>query len=266
MRIIAVDDEAPQLETILEYLTELYPGAEIKGFTKVSEVLTYAESETADIALLDISMPGNINGINLGQILRNKNKRMKLLYCTGYSDYAMDAFKMHANGYLRKPIQKEDLRREMEYVMQMPVFDSDEKPYIHTFGNFDVFVNNRPIVFKRSKSKETLAYLVDREGAWVSNRELIVALWDESGSDTAFSKYITTLVNEMVAALDSVNIGHIVERQRGKVRLLKNEVICDYYEYLEGNKQARIRFHNEYMSQYSWGEETLASLVLNRRS
>ncbi len=264
MRIIAVDDEAPQLETIMEYLTELYPNAEIKGFTKVSEVLNYMERETADIALLDISMPGNINGINLGEILRRKNKRIKLLYCTGFSDYAMDAFKMHANGYLQKPIQKEDLRHEMEYAIQMPVFGSSEKPYIHTFGNFDVFVNNRPITFKRSKSKETLAYLVDREGAWVSNRELIAVLWDESGSNAAFSKYITTVVNEMVAALDSVNIGHIVERQRGKVRLLKNEVVCDYFDYLNGDEQVRLKFHNEYMSQYSWGESTLGTLFFKQ--
>ncbi len=263
MKIIAVDDEALQLETIMEYITELYPEATVCGFTKVSDVVKYMETETADLAILDINLPVNINGINLGEMLRQKNKRIKLLFCTGYSQYAMDAFKMHANGYLQKPIQKDELAKEMLYIMQMPVYD-DNKPYIHTFGNFDVYVRNRPIEFKRKKSKEVLAYLVDREGSWITNKELVVALWDDTGTaDAAFSKYITLLVNLMLADLESAGVAHIVERRRGKVRLLKEEVVCDYYEYLNGDEQAIGRFHEEYMSQYLWGEETLASIVKN---
>ncbi len=263
MKIIAVDDEALQLETIMEYAAQLYPDAALKGFTKVSDVLKYMETETADVAILDIELPGNINGINLGQMLRQKNKRIKLLYCTGYSDYAMDAFKIHANGYLRKPVSKQELGRELKYVLQMPVYDAQEKPYIHTFGNFDVFVHGCPIAFKRSKSKEVLAYLIDREGGWVTNRELAVILWDDSDICADYAKYITTLVGDMVTNLQSAGVGHIVERQWGKLRVLKNEVVCDYYSFLAGDPSARERFRQEYMSQYSWGEETLAYIVRN---
>ncbi len=261
MRIIAVDDEALQLETIVEYLYELYPYSEIKGFTKVSEVLDFFENNTADIAILDINMSGTVSGINLGEILRQKNKRIKLLFCTGYSEYAMEAFKIHANGYLQKPIRKQDLMKEMQYIINMPVFDSDEKPYIHTFGNFDVFIKNRPIIFKRKKSKEILAYIVDREGAWVTNKELTVALWDETGRDASFSKYVTTLLAEMVTALQNAGIGHIIERHRGNIRLLKTEVDCDYYEFLKGSEKGKSGFHGEYMSQYSWAESTLSSIL-----
>ncbi len=261
MKVIAVDDELLQLETIIEYVSELYPDAAVSGFTKVSDVLKHIETETADLAILDISMPGNINGINLGELLRQKNKRIKLLYCTGYSDYAVDAFKIHANGYLQKPIRKEELKNEIQYIMQMPVFGDEDKPYIHTFGNFDIFVDNTPVAFKRRKSKEILAYLTDREGGWVTNQELIVILWEEAGSSRNFSKYITTLVNDMAAALECVGIGHIVERQRGRVRLLKNAVTCDYYEYLNGDAKAKAKCPQEYMSQYSWGEVTLAYIM-----
>ncbi len=264
MKIIAVDDEELQLETILEYLQELYPHAEIRGFTRVSDALTHLDGSMPDVAILDINMPGNINGISLGEILRKKNKRIKLLYCTGYAEYAMDAYKMHANGYLRKPVQKEELKKEMQYVLQMPVYD-DERPHIHAFGNFDVYVDNRPVEFKRKKSKEILAYLVDREGSWVTNKELIVILWDGSDvSDGAFSKYITLLVNLMMADLESAGVAYVVERQRGRLRLLKDRVACDYYGYLNNEEEAILKFHGEYMSQYSWGEETLAALLASR--
>ncbi len=261
MKIIAVDDEALQLETIVEYVEELYPHATVKGFTKVSDVLTYMESETADLAILDIQMPGNINGINLGEMLRQKNKRIKLLYCTGYSEYAMDAYKMHANGYLRKPVRKDELKKEMQYILQMPSYD-DDKPHIHTFGNFDVYVGNRPIEFKRKKSKEVLAYLVDRDGCWVTNKELVVILWDQTGAaDHTFSKYVTLLVNLLLTDLEDAGIAYIVERRRGKLRLLKDEVACDYFDYLNKDEDTISRFGGEYMTQYSWGESTLAALL-----
>ncbi len=261
MKFIAVDDERLQLATTMEYVAEFYPNAEIKGFTKASEVLKYAETETADVAILDINMPGNISGINLGEILRKKNNRIKILYCSGYSHYAMDAFKMHANGYLQKPIIKEDLRKELFYIMEMPVFGGQKKPYIHTFGSFDLYYADRPLSFRRSKSKECLAFLTDREGAWVSNKELIVALWEDAGNSIALSKYITMIVKDMVTDLEAAGIGHIVERQRGRVRLIKSEVDCDYFDYLVKDEKAIALFHGEYMSQYSWGEGTLGFLM-----
>ncbi len=266
MKFIAVDDERLQLATIMEYVSEFYPSAEIKGFTKASEVLEYAETQTADVAILDINMPGNMSGINIGEILRKKNNRIKLLYCSGYSHYAMDAFKMHANGYLQKPIMKDDLKKELSYIMEMPVFGSQEKPYINTFGNFDIYYANRPLVFKRSKSKECLAFLTDRKGAWVSNKELTVVLWEETGNNITLSKYITMIVKDMVADLEAVGIGHIIERQRGRVRLLKNEVACDYFDYLAKDENAIALFRDEYMSQYSWGESTLGALISGKPS
>ncbi len=266
MRFIAVDDERLQLETIIEYLTEFYPDDEVKGFTRVRDVLEHIETNTVDVAILDINMPGNINGINLGEMLRKKNKRTKILYCTGYSEYAMEAYKMHANGYLQKPIMKEDLQKELSYVMQMPVYGADKKPYIHTFGNFDIYYGNRPVAFKRNKSKEVLAYLTDREGGWVSNKELMAVMWENAESDAVVSKYIPIVIREMELDLEAAGISHIIERKRGKLRLLCDEVVCDYFDYLQGEEAAVTAFHDEYMSQYSWGEKTLASLLSSKPS
>ncbi len=263
MKIIAVDDEILQLETLMEYISEFYPDSEVKGFSRVSEVVDYIENESVDVAVLDISMPGNINGIQLGEIIREKNPAAKILYCSGYSDYALDAFKIHANGYLQKPVMKEDFKKEMAYLLNLPEAEADEKPYIHTFGNFDIFVNGRPVVFKRRKSKEILAYAIDREGSWVSNREIAAVLWDEDGVDIALTKYITTIVKDLIDTLEEVGAGNIFERERGKLRILKDEVNCDYYNYLKGDKKVLLGFHSEYMSQYSWGEETLASILEN---
>lgn len=263
MRIIAVDDEVLQLETIMEYVSEFYPAAEVSGFSKVSQAIDFAERQPVDVAILDISMPGSINGISLGQMLRRKNPNLKLLYCTGYSEYAIDAFKMHANGYLTKPIRKDVLRQELQYVLRMPVFNASEKPYIQTFGNFDLFVRGKPVLIQRSKSKEILAWLTNRKGGWVSNKELASILWESAAVDSAMVKYTSTLVKNLITDLESAGCGHILERQWGKLRLLTDEVICDYYSYLAGDETAKSSFQGEYMTQYSWGEAVLGLLIRN---
>ncbi len=265
MNIIIVEDEQLLLDTMIEYTTELMPDALVIGFSKVYDALEFVKANTTDIAILDIHLTGNMNGINLGEQLRELDDNIKLIFCTGYSDYALDAFKIHANAYLCKPILKEDLKRELEYVQKLDRTDITEKPRIHTFGNFDLFVNGRPVLFRRSKSKEVLAYLTDREGSWVTNRELIVALWEDQSTDMFFVKYISTLVRDMVKDLRAVGAEHIIERQRGRVRLLRDKVSCDYYDYLDSDSQAMAKFHFEYMSQYSWGEVTLAYLTKDSR-
>ena len=43
----------------------------------------------------------------------------------------------------------------------------------------EIFVGGRPLSFKRSKSKELLAYLVDRNGATCTNGEMLAVLWED---------------------------------------------------------------------------------------
>ncbi len=69
------------------------------------------------------------------------------------------------------------------------------------------------------------------------------------------------LVTLMMNDMEQADIDYIVERKRGKLRILKNKITCDYYEYINGIEQARAGFHGEYMSRYSWAEETLASII-----
>ena len=87
----------------------------------------------------------------------------------------MKAFELHATGYLMKPVTAEDIRRELTFLYK----DSgrDKRVRVQTFGGFDVFVDGKPLEFKRSKSKELLAYLIDRHGANVTTGELCAALW-----------------------------------------------------------------------------------------
>lgn len=119
------------------------------------------------MAILDIEMFG-INGIELARPCKMMDAQIKIIFLTGYSEYAVQAFKIRANGYLLKPASNDDIREELLHAASWNLEKTTADIRIQTFGNFEVFVNEKPIVFERHKVKELLAYLVTRKGAYVT--------------------------------------------------------------------------------------------------
>ena len=120
MTIICIDDEKLVLDLTVSLCRELPVNPEVKGFQRAADVLSWLRDNTADIALTDINMP-DMNGLVLAAKLKKQCPDMKIIFLTGYSEYAVDAFKLHASGYIMKPVGKERLLSEIEYAM------SDEK-------------------------------------------------------------------------------------------------------------------------------------------
>jgi hypothetical protein len=135
-----------------------------------------------------------------------------------------------------------------------------EKLCVRCFGNFDVFFHDRPLVFRRSKTKELLAYLVDREGAACTAEEIINALWEESGDVKNPKSYLRALTKDLRDTLASVGMEAALIREHNQWAIRKKLLDCDYYRLLEGDVEAASDYHGEYMNQYSWAEQTAARL------
>lgn len=73
-----------------------------------SFLFTYEEDKSFDILLLDIEMPGT-NGVDLAQIIREKNKAIQIVFITGYMDYIAQGYDVEALNYLLKPVNEEKL-------------------------------------------------------------------------------------------------------------------------------------------------------------
>lgn len=132
---------------------------------------------------------------------------------------------------------------------------------IVTFGNFAVYDGDTPIKFKYRKSLEVIAYLVDRNGTFASNGELIAALWEDDSDYEGRISYLNNIRADLKNTLTDLGYDDVVIRQRGHLAIDVKKVSCDYYDYLDGNKEAARSYHGEYMSQYSWAEITNGSLM-----
>ncbi len=145
------------------------------------------------------------------------------------------------------------------YVM---LYNMEEKEVtIRTFGYFDVFVGQRPIAFRNKKSKELFALLVDRRGGYVSSEEAISFLWESEPVNPVTLARYRKVALRLKNILEEYGISEVVEVVDGKRRIVPEQVQCDLYDYLSGKEEFSQLFKGNYLTNYSWGETTLAELM-----
>ena len=254
MKIIAVDDEKIALQGLLMSIEKAAPDAKITGFRYASDAIEYMKNEMCDVAFLDIEMKG-INGVELARELKAINPDINIIFSTGFGSYRDVAFDLHASGYLIKPITVEGVKRELDN-LRRPVAPP-KRVKVKAFGNFDVMYNGSPVVFKYQKSKELLAYLVDRRGAMCSTGELMAILFEDDGDHKV---YYHKIRSDLIDALEAIKCENIIVQQRGLLGIAMDFIDCDYYDYLNGKTELSKLYHGEYMAQYSFAELTNAEL------
>ncbi len=258
MNIIIVDDEQPALNAMKRALLIAAPASKATEFLYADEALVYAGSENVDVAFLDIEM-SEINGLQLAKRLKELNGKTNIIFVTGYSQYALQAFSISASGYIIKPIDPSRVAVELEN-LRYGIDKADKGIRVQCFGNFEVFVDGKPAAFRRPKAKEALAYLVDRKGANVSKKALASVLWEDKAYTRSIQSHLYKLIEEIEYALSLVNAQSIFIKSSGYYRVDVNKFACDYYEFEKGNARAVNAYQGEYMNEYCWGEFTIGYL------
>ena len=254
MIAIAVDDEILMLGALVKAISASPDISEVNKFSDCEEALEFITKNPADIAFLDINMRG-MGGLALAEKIIAIRPDCKIVFCTGYEEYAIPAFKLHASGYLMKPISAEDVQIEINNIKGVK---QKEKPLtVKCFGNFEVYAKGEKLVFKRLKTKELFAFLVDRNGAGMTAKQICAVMFDDDSDDTKNAAYLRQLVLDLKNTLKAVGAENVLRHETPCYRVDTSLIQCDYFSYLENGKP---EFHGEYMSQYSWAEDTCAFL------
>lgn len=256
VKVLVVDDEQTIREGTARVIADCIPDVDMTVCATPGEALKEAETTDFDIAFLDIEMPG-MSGIELGKRIKSKSPSTNIIFSTAYPQYAGDAFKLHASGYITKPLNRKKVMAELEE-LRYPVDTINDKGLrAQAFGNFEVFYDGQPLRFKYAKSKELLAYLIDRKCAVVSVGEIRATLWDDDEDRTSYIKQIR---KDLLDTLRSVGEEDAVISVRGGLGVVPGKISCDYFDYLSGDPKGINAYNGEYMQQYSWSELTHGSL------
>mgnify|MGYP003299267593 CR=1 FL=1 len=255
MKIIAVDDEIFALEDFEDTCRGLGIEDEIVKFNNPLDALSYVAQNKVDIAFLDIEMPV-IKGIELAKRIKSLSKNTRIIFTTGYSDYALEAFNVDAVDYVMKPYEPAMIKKAYDKALLIKDIVAESHVFVKTFGYFDVFVDGKSVGFSSAKAKELLALLVDRNGGIVNTEQAIAVLWEGRKYDETVQSLFRKVLRSLRASLEEAGISDILVDNRNQRSIDKSKFVCDYYELLEKGKSENIKYFGQYMEQYPWARHT----------
>ncbi len=260
MLIFAIDDEPKLLCSLHKAIAEAAPEAEIMDFPNGVQALGAIDEQDLypDIVFSDIKMP-QIDGLKLATLIREKVPHSKIVFVTGYSEYSLDAYRIHAAGYVMKPVETGRIREELHHIA--PMFRNlPDGLWVQCFGQFEVFWNRKPLMFGRRKTKELFAYLIDKEGCECTSEEISAELWEEENDLKAAMNRLRQLIKDLRETLSVIGQEEILVRRRGSLAIQMDMIPCDYYYMIKGDMEWVNSWYGEYMAQYSWAEMTRGRL------
>ena len=244
MVIVAVDDEKPARILLESTLRAVRPNAEIHVFSTPEELLEYAEKNSADIAVLDICMYSDLNGVILAKRLKELNANINIIFATAHEKFLKDAMSLHASGYIMKPITEEDVRKELDDLRHPLVEAKNTLLKVRCFGNFEVFnLNNIP-----------LHYLVYKHGASCTIKEIAAVLFEDEPYDRKQQGYIQKILFSLMNTLKENGAMDVVVKNYNSIAIRPELIDCDCYRFEKMEVAAIDLYVNEYMAQYSWAE------------
>ena len=109
-RIAICDDDIKMRRFLLKAVSESGMDCQTEEFAGGADLLrNYREY---DVLFLDIDMPGG-NGIEVAERIRRTDRKVKIIYVTGYQDYMSRSFAVHPFSFLLKPVRREEIVRQI---------------------------------------------------------------------------------------------------------------------------------------------------------
>ncbi|WP_022825484.1 LytR/AlgR family response regulator transcription factor [Hymenobacter norwichensis] len=115
IRCLAVDDEAPALAILADYISQVPFLTLVGTTTNPIEALTWVQQGRVDLVFLDIQMP-KLTGL---QFLKLSGNKCKVVLTTAYPEYALEGYENDVVDYLLKPISFERFLKAAQKVLAL---------------------------------------------------------------------------------------------------------------------------------------------------
>jgi serine phosphatase RsbU (regulator of sigma subunit) len=112
IRAVIVDDEAPARDRLRDLLTP-HRVSVVGEAGDGEEAVARIDELQPDLVFLDIQMPA-LTGLEVASRLHAP--RPRIVFCTAYDHFAIEAFELHAVDYLLKPVNRDRLARTVDRI------------------------------------------------------------------------------------------------------------------------------------------------------
>lgn len=277
--IIAVDDESLALRRFEHIIKKEKRVNLVSTFTNPLDAIAYIRDNTIDIAFLDIEMP-QINGLELAGRIQEIDPYINIIFVTAFDQYALDAFKAHAIGYLLKPLDISEFSKQIDqYALSRPPRETkpvasapSKKLVVHCLGQFNCFPSgspNEPISFRTTKTAELFALLVHHYKAPITKYYILDALFPDMDYEKS-NKLFYVSCSYLRSAFAKADITDVLLRENDSYRINTDIMTCDYIDLMKYAEQGDLSakqlqeavdlYEGKYMMgrSYEWAFETAA--------
>ncbi|NLH45351.1 MAG: response regulator transcription factor [Acholeplasmataceae bacterium] len=112
-KVLIVDDELPARKELRYILEEIKEIEIVKECANGKEALLFLQSNEIDLLFLDVEMPV-MNGIECAKIIMYMPNAPKIVFSTGFDQFAVNAFELGAFDYILKPYSDERVQATIE--------------------------------------------------------------------------------------------------------------------------------------------------------
>jgi len=232
---IVVDDESAALKRF-ERIAAEHSGICVDGaFLYAQDALSFVRENPVDVAFLDIEMP-EMSGLELAERLMDIDPCIRVVFITAYNQYALDAFRAHAIGYLLKPLGGGEFAEQIDHLARRyrerpGGHPNNRRLSVKCFGQFSVSAaeNGAPAIrWKTAKAEELFALLIHHQGRVKSKESLIDALWPELDPKKSANLFRVTCTY-LRTALADLGFPKLLLRELDGYKINAGQLDCDLF-------------------------------------
>ena len=206
LKILIIDDEKPARNRLRRLLQEIHE-VDIAGEAETGQqALDLIPDLKPDVLLLDISMPG-LDGMALAHKLQEQDSSPAIIFCTAWSDQAVEAFECDAVDYLVKPVRKERLETALDKARRYIATEASQSDVLlrSTLGGKVNLLPLADVIFMHAEDKYTT--VVHANGKLFINQSLL-EMEDEYADILIRIHRSTLVVRNRIRGLEKASDGH----------------------------------------------------------
>ncbi|MGX4685350.1 response regulator [Vagococcus sp. JNUCC 83] len=195
MRTMIVDDEMPALKLLEKHVNGQNDLTLVYSTTIGEEVVEKVKELDIELLLMDINI-GNVLGIELAEEINRINPKVKIVFITAYSEYAVTAFEVNAIDYLLKPVTKNRFAKMIQKVGSIAEEkETEQHPLIFdVFSEGQIYKDEQNLLELRTKKAAELLFILWHFSDGGLNKEQLVEfLWPDQAKESSTMMLHTTI-------------------------------------------------------------------------